>query len=134
MFSHVTLGTDDLDRARAFYDAVLARLGLELAPSEPGAFAAWKGGDGVARFYVVRPRNGAAASVGNGVTVAFEAPDRAAVDAGHAAGLSQGGSDEGAPGLRPIYHPDFYGAYLRDPDGNKIALVCHAPPAAIAQP
>ena len=65
--------------------------------------------------------------MGNGVTVAFEAPDRASVDRFHAAGLAQGGTDEGAPGLRPHYHPDYYGAYLRDPDGNKLCCVCHRP-------
>ena len=66
-------------------------------------------------------------SVGNGITVGLDAPDRAAVDAAHKAGLSAGGKDEGAPGLRTHYHPNYYGAYLRDPDGNKICVVCHKP-------
>jgi len=77
---------------------------------------------------VVRPLDGAAAGAGNGVTVAFAAPTRAAVDAFHAAALAAGASDEGAPGLRPHYHPNYYGAYVRDPDGNKLCAVCHSPP------
>ena len=66
-----------------------------------------------------------AASAGNGVTVAFTVPSRAAVDAFHAAALANGGTDEGPPGLRTHYHPDYYGAYVRDPEGNKICAVCH---------
>ena len=78
-------------------------------------------------FWVMLPLNGEPATVGNGVTIAFEAPDRPAVDRFHAAALAHGGTDEGAPGLRPHYHPDYYGAYVRDPDGNKLCCVCHRP-------
>jgi hypothetical protein len=72
-----------------------------------------------------RPRDGNPASVGNGVNIGLLAPSRAAVRAAHAAGLANGGTDEGAPGLRAHYHANWYGAYLRDPTGNKLCVVCH---------
>ena len=72
------------------------------------------------------------ATPGNGVTVAFDAPSRAAVDAFHAAALAAGGTDEGPPGVREHYHSNYYGAYVRDPDGNKICVVCHHAAAAAA--
>jgi hypothetical protein len=74
---------------------------------------------------VLSPLDKKAASVGNGITIGLEAPDRSAVDSAHAAALAAGGKDEGAPGIRAHYHPNYYGAYLRDPDGNKICVVCH---------
>jgi predicted lactoylglutathione lyase len=74
---------------------------------------------------VVRPYDKGQASPGSGVTVAFNANSRAAVDAFHAAALAAGGTDMGAPGLRTHYHPNYYGAYVRDLDGNKICAVCH---------
>jgi catechol 2,3-dioxygenase-like lactoylglutathione lyase family enzyme len=77
----------------------------------------------------MRPYDRKAASPGNGAMVAYKAPTRAAVDAFHAAALAAGGSDEGAPGIREHYHPDYYGAYVRDPDGNKLCAVCLGPPA-----
>jgi catechol 2,3-dioxygenase-like lactoylglutathione lyase family enzyme len=83
-------------------------------------------------FWAVRPHDEKAATPGNGVTVAFDAPTRAAVDAFHAAALGAGGKDEGAPGLRAHYHPDYYGCYVRDPDGNKLCVVCHKAAAAQA--
>ncbi len=125
LFGHVTVGTDDLDRAGAFYDAVLATLGHSRG-LERERFIAYGDGSG-ARFFVMRPYDGKPASAGNGTHVAFLAPDRAAVDAFHAAALAAGGTDEGAPGLRPHYHADYYGAYVRDPDGNKLQAVCHRP-------
>lgn len=129
MFSHVTVGTNDYAAAKAFYDAVLPALGLQCihASAEEGA-AGWAvDPDRAPHFWIVRPFDGGTASVGNGITVAFEAKRRAEVDAFHAAGLAAGGKDEGAPGLRPHYHPDYYGAYLRDLDGNKLCIVCHRP-------
>nr|WP_149538310.1 VOC family protein [Siccirubricoccus phaeus] len=124
MFSHVTIGTHDLARAAAFYDAVLAPLGLRRLALEVPGWAAWEKPGSPARFWVGKPANGLPASWGNGAMTAFIAPSRAAVAAGHAAGLAAGGLDEGAPGLRPHYAPDYYGAYLRDPGGNKLHLVC----------
>lgn len=131
MLSHVTLGTNDLGRAAAFYDLVLAPLGLARADwnaAQGWAGYARPGGDSLP-FWIMRPLDGRPATVGNGVTIAFEAPDRAVVDAFHAAALAAGGRDEGGPGLRPHYHADFYAAYVRDPDGNKLCCVCHRPPA-----
>jgi catechol 2,3-dioxygenase-like lactoylglutathione lyase family enzyme len=129
MFSHVTLGTDDLPRAIAFYDAVLGTLGLRRQETdlEHGLAGWFVAPEASPNFWLLRPIDGRPASVGNGVTIAFEAPDRATVDHFHATGLAQGATDAGAPGLRPHYHPDYYGAYLRDPDGNKICCVCHRP-------
>ena len=125
MFGHVTIGSNDLDRSGAFYDTVLATLGHRRGLERDG-FISYGDGSG-SRFFVMRPFVGQPASVGNGTHVAFIAPSRAAVDAFHAAALGAGGSDEGAPGLRPHYHADYYGAYVRDPDGNKLQAVCHRP-------
>lgn len=129
MFSHVTLGTRDIRKAVAFYDPLLAGLGLARQESdmEKGYAGYAAAPETTPQFWILLPLNRQAATVGNGVTVAFEAPDRASVDRFHAAGLAQGGTDEGAPGLRSHYHPDYYGAYLRDPDGNKLCCVCHRP-------
>ncbi|MEO3475243.1 VOC family protein [Roseomonas sp. CAU 1739] len=129
MFSHVTLGTNDIARAIAFYDALLADLGLQrIEYSEEHGFAGWAAAsETTPQFFLTRPFDRRAATVGNGVTIAFEAKDRASVDRFHATALAQGGTDEGAPGLRPHYHADYYGAYLRDPDGNKLCCVCHRP-------
>lgn len=132
MFSHVTVGASDIERAANFYDAVLAPLGLTRQRTRRAALGyAPAGFTGIELpFWVVKPFDRAPPTVGNGVTVAFETNDRAAVDAFHAAALANGGSDEGAPGLRPHYHADYYGAYARDPDGNKLCAVCHAPAPA----
>lgn len=128
VFSHVTVGSADIAGATAFYDAVLAPLGMERVKTYKIAIGyAPKGFAGInAPFWVLRPYDRKAASAGNGLTVAFDAQSRAAVDAFHAAALAQGGTSEGAPGIREHYHPDYYGAYVRDRDGNKICAVCHA--------
>ena len=121
IFTHICLGTDDLDRARRFYDAVLAPLGIH----NLGDFLDQGVGYGhrAAELLILRPLDGAPADAGNGGTVSFKAPGRAAVRAFHAAGLAAGGSDAGAPGPRgAVEHA--YGAYLRDPDGNKICAYC----------
>ncbi|QYO78209.1 VOC family protein [Devosia salina] len=126
MFSHITVGSNDLVRAGQFYDAVLTPLGLRRRPVEPDGgpeALCWVGGVPYPRFYVYAPFDGQAATPGNGAMLAFIAPSRAAVDAAYAAGMAAGGRDEGAPGLRSRYAPDYYGAYLRDPDGNKVHLV-----------
>ncbi|OYY67678.1 MAG: lactoylglutathione lyase [Sphingomonas sp. 28-63-12] len=123
MFSHITLGTNDIERARAFYAPVMAMLGLTMPFEMPGAIV-YGTLDGQ-KIFIVSPFNGKAASTGNGNHTALLAPDRAAVDAFHAAALAHGGSDEGPPGLRPHYHQHYYAAYVRDPDGNKLQAVCH---------
>ena len=130
MFSHVTVGADDLDLAAAFYDAVLIPLGLkqrEVIPDGGPDSRCWVRPEApYPRFYVYKPFDGTPSRAGNGTMLAFVAPTRAAVDTAHAAGLAQGGVDEGAPGLRPQYAPDYYGAYLRDPSGNKVHIVHRA--------
>jgi catechol 2,3-dioxygenase-like lactoylglutathione lyase family enzyme len=127
MFSYVSLGTCDLARAVAFYDAVLAPLGHQrIEGYDPGATsAAWGLDDPGPHLWVTLPFDGQPAGVGNGTMVSFLAESRAAVDAFHAAALAHGGRDEGPPGLRPQYGPAFYAAYVRDPDGNKLNAVCY---------
>lgn len=129
MLSHVTIGTADLERAKAFYDAVVGTLGIGCIAHEPehGLAGYATTPEATPQFYVVRPIDGRPAAVGNGQTFAFEATDRATVRRFHETAIARGGTCEGPPGLRPHYHPDFYGAYLRDLDGHKIACVCHLP-------
>lgn len=131
MYSHITIGAAQIPRAARFYDSVLAPLGLVRRKTHKVAVGyALPGFDGVNEpFWIVQPYDKKDASPGNGVTVAFDAKSRAAVDAFHAAALAAGGTDEGAPGLRTHYHPNYYGAYVRDLDGNKICAVCHDPVA-----
>ncbi|MBG6080615.1 VOC family protein [Rubrivivax gelatinosus] len=131
MFSHVFLGTADFERALAFYGPLMAVLGLERRFVEhERPWAGWQA-PGVARplFLLGRPYDGQPHAPGNGQMVAFLAADRATVDRAHAVALAHGGSCEGPPGLRPEYHAHYWGAYFRDPDGNKLCVACHAPPA-----
>ena len=124
MFSHVTLGTNDWSRARPFWIAVMEVLGHPVLFEREGGIAF---GPPIGPKTFVGPTfDGAPAAPGNGVHIAYLVSNRAAVDAFHAAALAHGGSDEGAPGLRPHYHPNYYGAYVRDPDGNKLQAVCHS--------
>lgn len=116
MIGYVTLGTNDLARGAAFYDALAAELGTGRMMEWDGAIA-WGTPGGGAGVALMKPFDGNAASVGNGVMVAFEAKDEAQVDRLHAIALEQGGSCEGAPGPRG---DSFYAAYFRDPDGNKL--------------
>ncbi|MGC4076621.1 MAG: VOC family protein [Rubrivivax sp.] len=131
MFSHVFLGTADFERALAFYEPLMAVLGLERRFVERDRpWAGWQA-PGVARplFLVGRPYDGQPHAAGNGQMVAFLAADRATVDRAHAVALAHGGRCEGPPGLRPEYHAHYWGAYFRDPDGNKLCVACHARPA-----
>lgn len=116
MIGYVTLGTNDLARGAAFYDAIAAELGTARMMEWDGAIA-WGTPGGGAGVALMKPFDGNAASVGNGVMVAFEAKEEAQVDRLHAIALEQGGSCEGAPGPRG---DSFYAAYFRDPDGNKL--------------
>lgn len=126
MIRYATLGSNDRLRAKAFYDLVLAPLELKaLYVDESFVGYGPASGDGPAQLYLCKPFNEEAASAGNGTMLALNAASRAAVDAAHAAALAAGGKDEGAPGLRD-YAPNFYAAYFRDLDGNKLALVCTA--------
>jgi catechol 2,3-dioxygenase-like lactoylglutathione lyase family enzyme len=124
VFTHVVLGTNDIAKARKFYDATLATLGLKyIGPL--GDNAHMYGADAPA-FMITKPRNGQPACFANGGTVGFSAPSRDAVHKFHVAALANGGSDEGEPGPRP-FTPTAYAAYVRDPDGNKICTYCFAP-------
>jgi catechol 2,3-dioxygenase-like lactoylglutathione lyase family enzyme len=126
IFTHNCVGTNDVERAGRFYDAALTPLGIRRLGDFLDQGLAY--GARAAEFLVLRPLDGTAASAGNGVTLGFKATDRASVDAFHSAGLAAGGVDEGAPGPRGAV-PHAYGAYLRDPDGNKICAYCFKPPA-----
>ncbi len=126
MFSHVTIGSNDLGVAKPFYDALLAPLGLVRRMDFPNGVGYGPAG-GRPQLWVVKPLDDKAATAGNGITIGLDVADRPAVDAAHKAAMAAGGKDEGAPGIRAHYHPNYYGAYLRDPDGNKICVVCHRP-------
>ena len=119
MIDHTGIGVSDYARSKAFYTAALAPLGIELI-MEPMGAAAGFGARGKPFFWLEAQRTPATE-----VHVAFLAEDRATVDAFHAAAVAAGGADNGAPGLRAIYHPDYYGAYVLDPDGNNIEVVNH---------
>lgn len=123
MFSHVTLGTNDFSKAEPFYDAVMEALGHPVLFRGKGVLA--YGTPIGEKLFVVTPFDRQAAMPGNGVHAAFKVDSRALVDAFYKAAMENGGTDEGPPGLRPHYHPNYYGAYVRDPDGNKIQAVCH---------
>ncbi len=131
MISYVTVGADDIPRAKRFYAALLAPLGYALEEGPEGLSYALPVPPGespvLPEFYVKPPFDGGPATVGNGTMVAFEARNQAQVRDLHAAALAAGGSDEGPPGFRAAYGPRFYVGYLRDPQGNKIALFSSDP-------
>lgn len=129
LLDEAMVGVTDIARSTVFYDAVLGALGLErLRASERYVGYVAKGNPaGHPQFWICLPFNQKPASSGNGTQIGFRAADRSAVDRFHAAAMANGGTDEGKPGLRPHYHENFYGAYVRDPDGNKLLAVCHDP-------
>ncbi len=124
MFSHVTIGSRDPNAASLFYDKVLGTLGIDVLFSMEGVVA--YGEVSGPKTFLVKPFDGGPPAPGNGGHIAYLARTRAQVDAFYAAALEMGGSDEGPPGLRPHYHPNYYAAYVRDPEGNKIQAVCHS--------
>lgn len=116
IFTHVTIGTNDLDKARAFYDKVLAPLGLKrIMEMDHGSFYGVDGPE----FAILSPRDGNPATVGNGFTVGFRAADKESIEEFYRIALEQGGTDEGPPGPRD-FAPGLYAAYVRDLDGHKI--------------
>jgi len=117
VISHVSVGTDDFDKAAAFYDAVLATIGCKRILEHPGAVA-W--GKLFPEFWVHVPIDGKPASVGNGTHIGFLATSREAVHAFYEAALKAGATGEGAPGPRPHYGEPYYGCFVRDLDGHKI--------------
>ncbi|HXC14222.1 MAG TPA: VOC family protein [Stellaceae bacterium] len=121
IFTHVTVGTNDLAKARAFYDAVLGPLGYTRLNDLGDNGSIW--GESAPEFFVLKPANGQPATSANGGTISFVAPSRAAVAAFHKAALAAGATDEGAVGPRG-WAPNAYAGYVRDLDGNKLAAYC----------
>ncbi len=124
MIDHLSLGVGDLDASAGFYDAALAPLGFTRQLEFEGAI-----GYGSERpvFWIGRVADVASVSAAPGLHIAFVAPERAAVEAFHAAATGTGGHDAGVPGLRPHYHENYYAAFVLDPDGYKVEAVCHRP-------
>jgi catechol 2,3-dioxygenase-like lactoylglutathione lyase family enzyme len=131
MLSHVFIGIGDFERACSFYDSLMGTLDLRLKFRDPQAcWSGWMAADAPRPLFLIgKPYNGQPASAGNGQMIALLAADRVTVDRAHAAALAHGGTCEGPPGLRPQYHANYYGAYFRDPDGNKLCVCCHEPQA-----
>jgi catechol 2,3-dioxygenase-like lactoylglutathione lyase family enzyme len=126
MLLYTTLGTNDIVRARAFWAPLMTSLGHAELPDLGEGWAGWgEDYDGGFGLYLCPTFDGQPATAGNGLTLAFPARDAAQVRQLHALALKGGGSDEGPPGTRDYYTPDFYVAYVRDPDGHKLAFVCH---------
>lgn len=127
MYSHMFVGVKDFDRAFDFYARLMETLG------NPARFcdrtrpwAGWQSNPGPRPLFLIgAPQDGNVHQAGNGQMVAFAVGDRATVDEAYRLALAHGGSCEGSPGLRPHYHEHYYGAYIRDPEGNKLCIVCH---------
>ena len=126
MLDHVGFPVSDYARSKAFYEKALAPLGyslvMEVAQTETDHPAAGFGANGKPAFWI-----GGEGSLNKPIHIAIAARDRATVDAFYRAALAAGGKDNGAPGLRPHYHPNYYGAFVLDPDGHNIEAVCHSP-------
>lgn len=129
MFSHIFIGIDDFEQALRFYLPLMEALGNPLRFCDrERPWAGWQSASGVRPLFLIgAPYDGNAHQAGNGQMAAFLAPDRATVEGAYALALQHGGSSAGAPGLRPEYHADYYAAYVRDPEGNKLCIVCHDP-------
>jgi catechol 2,3-dioxygenase-like lactoylglutathione lyase family enzyme len=125
IISHITLGTNDIERAGRFYDAVLGTLGFERLPKPPGKPPAYEK-NGMPTIYLYPPEDGRPATWGNGTHIAFVAPTQEAVHAFYESAIRLGGSCAGKPGPRPHYGAGYYAAYVRDPDGNKLQAVHYA--------
>jgi catechol 2,3-dioxygenase-like lactoylglutathione lyase family enzyme len=127
MFSHTFVGTNDFERALAFYGPLMDALGIKARFCDSRRpWAGWQSEpDPRPLFLIGRPFDGNPHQPGNGQMLAFLAEDRDTVDRAYVVALAHGGTSEGAPGLRPDYHRHYYGAYFRDPDGNKLCVACH---------
>jgi catechol 2,3-dioxygenase-like lactoylglutathione lyase family enzyme len=129
MLGYVMLGTNDIGKARAFYDAGLGPLGAKpYAAYSSDSRTFYTVGEGQPMFAIGKPLDGGKANFGNGSMVAFPAKTRALVDAAYAKAMALGGKDEGKPGIRGSDQNGFYGAYMRDPDGNKLCIFRLGPP------
>lgn len=127
MFSHIFVSVKDFDRALNFYSEIMRVLGNEQRFCEPEKpWAGWhSAGRSRPYFVICKPYDGQPHHAGNGQMVAFLAKDRGTVTAAYEAALRNGGTSEGLPGLRPEYHANYYGAYFRDPEGNKVCVASH---------
>jgi catechol 2,3-dioxygenase-like lactoylglutathione lyase family enzyme len=125
---YIMIGTDDLAAVRPFYDAVFGALGARVEADYPGITVGYGFANGT-RAWIARPNNREAAHPGNGIMPGFRCSSEDMVQAAHAAALAHGGTNEGDPGPRPLYGPAFYGAYVRDPSGNKMSFVYDRPVA-----
>jgi catechol 2,3-dioxygenase-like lactoylglutathione lyase family enzyme len=130
LFSHIFVGVTDFDRALAFYRALMPVLGVKERFCERSRpWAGWQSDPGPRPLFLIgRPYDEEAHAVGNGQMVALLAGTRTVVDQAYKVALSNGGASEGPPGLRPEYHPNYYGAYFRDTEGNKLCVACHTAP------
>ena len=120
MIHHVSVGSNDIKRAKAFYDPLMALIGFRIL-KESDKSVHYGASDIV--FSLETPTDGSPATAGNGVHIAFQAPDRETVRRFHGIALANGGTDEGAPGIREDYNANYYGAFVRDLDGNKLEAV-----------
>ncbi|TWB03607.1 VOC family protein [Bradyrhizobium stylosanthis] len=122
MIHHVSIGSNDISRAKAFYAPLMSLIGFRLLKSS--ASSLHYGASDIV-FSIETPVDGRPAAPGNGVHIAFQAPDRETVRRFHQTAVAHGGNDEGAPGIRANYNANYYGAFVRDPDGNKIEAVTY---------
>jgi catechol 2,3-dioxygenase-like lactoylglutathione lyase family enzyme len=120
MIHHVSVGTNDIKRAKAFYDPLMFLIGFRILKASDKSIHY---GTSDIVFSLETPTNGLPATAGNGTHIAFQAPDRETVRRFHEMALANGGTDEGAPGIRENYNANYYGAFVRDLDGNKIEAV-----------
>jgi len=127
MFSHVFVGVTDFDRALRFYDRLFTALGIDQRFCDPDIpWAGWHSAGAARPFFVIsKPFDGKPQSPGNGPMSAFMATSRDQVRQAQSIALAEGGTCEGEPGLRPQYHPNYFGAYFRDTEGNKLCVACH---------
>jgi catechol 2,3-dioxygenase-like lactoylglutathione lyase family enzyme len=128
MIGYITIGAADIKQAKTFYDSVLLTIGWKPFADygDPIGYAQNETGDGQT-IWICKPFDGEAARPGNGIMVGFDAETREQVHAFYDAAMKAGGRDEGGPGPRATYGPNWYAAYLRDPTGNKLAIVCRKP-------
>ena len=129
MFSHIVVSVSSFKQAYPFYQDLMATLGVEQRFSEPDRpWAGWHStGESRPYFVLCEPFDKRAHDPGNGQMVAFMARDRSTVISAYEVAMRNGGNCEGPPGLRPEYHEHYFGAYFRDPAGNKLCVVCHNP-------
>ena len=131
MFSHVIVGVSNFERALAFYRALMPVLGIEERFCErERPWAGWQSNPGPRPLFLIgRPYDNQEHEAGNGQMVAFLAESREVVLLAYEVAIASGGTSEGAPGLRPEYHPNYFGAYFRDTEGNKVCVACHSAPS-----